>query len=352
MTDLLSLHRELVAIPSVSHNEGAISQVIADRLRQAGADVSTHGLNVIAKTPGEPKLLFNSHFDTVPPNDAWTRNPWEPSCESGRVYGLGSNDAKGCVAAMMSAFSMMLETPGLALLLSPEEETGGNGTEKAWPWLRDESGWQPQGVIVGEPTGLQAGVWQRGLMVVEIVAEGKAGHAANTCDDDNSVYKLARDLTRLQSLELTPHPQFGMPTINPTVILGSEAKNQVPGEARAVLDIRTVPADGSGMLNHAEILSLLQETLESRVEPKSSRLEAYACNPDSRIVQTILETVPSAKPFASRTMSDQVWFGGFDAVKFGPGESARSHTADEYILESELTAGYEAYLAVAQRFLS
>lgn len=352
MNDLLALHRTLVSIPSVSHNEGEISEFVAAHLRRSGADVTRHGLNVIAKTGGHPRLLLNTHFDTVPPNDAWTRDPWAADVVNGRVYGLGSNDAKGCAAAMLSAFCSLQDVPGLAILLSPEEETGGQGTEVAWPHLRDELGWRPEGVIVGEPTGLQIGVWQRGLLVLELVAEGKAGHAANTSPADNPVFKLARDICRLQTIELTPHARFGAPSVNPTVVSGSGAKNQVAAEARAILDIRTVPADDESIENHEEITALFQKTLESRVEVRSSRLKAFSCDPESRIVQTVQNAVPGATPFASRTMSDQVWFEGFDAIKFGPGDSARSHTADEYILESEIVAGYEAYRTVAQRFLA
>ncbi|MBL8068941.1 MAG: M20/M25/M40 family metallo-hydrolase [Armatimonadetes bacterium] len=352
MNDLLALHRNLVSIPSVSHNEGEISEFIAAHLRRSGAEVSRHGLNVIAKTAGKPRLLLNTHFDTVPPNDAWTRDPWTADVVDGRVYGLGSNDAKGCAAAMLATFCSLHDVPGLAILLSPEEETGGQGTEVAWPYLRDDLGWRPKGVIVGEPTGLQIGVWQRGLLVLELVAEGIAGHAANTIPADNPVFKLARDISRLEQVGLTPHARFGAPTINPTVVSGSGAKNQVPAEARAILDIRTVPADDGFIETHEEITDLLRRTLESRVEIRSSRLKAFSCDPGSRIVQTVIDAVPGATPFASRTMSDQVWFEGFDAIKFGPGDSARSHTADEFIWESEVVAGYGAYRAVAQRFLA
>lgn len=347
--ELLKLHRELIAIPSVSHNETEIADFVHAYLTQNGITPTRIGNNIIAQTSDQPRLLFNSHLDTVPPNDAWTRPPWEPTQVNDHIFGLGSNDAKGCVAAMVTAFIANRSTPGLALLLSPEEETGGHGTEFAWPILRDEQNWHPEAIIVGEPTELQIGTVQRGLLLLDLVAKGQAGHAANAdpSGKTNPIFTLARDLVKLQNISLTPHVTLGQPTIQPTTMTGAEARNQIPGEARASLDIRTVPIE-----THAEIIALLEETLTSEIQVRSQRLTPFACNTDARIISTIQSLLPQSKPFASRTMSDQVHFTGFNAVKFGPGVSTRSHTADEFILASELTTGAQAYDQIIKEFLS
>jgi acetylornithine deacetylase len=349
MTNLLKLHADLIAIPSVSHNETEIANFGFFYLTQNGITPSRIGNNIIAQTSDKPHLLLNSHLDTVPPNDAWTRPPWEPAQEGDHIFGLGSNDAKGCVAAMITAFIANKSTPGLALLLSPEEESGGHGTEYAWPLLRDEQNWNPGAIIVGEPTELQIGTVQRGLLLLDLVAKGQASHAANAnpTGETNPIFTIARDLVKLQNITLTPHPELGQPTIQPTVLTGAEARNQIPGEARASLDIRTVPIE-----THAEIIALLEETLTSEIEVRSQRLTPFACDPEAKVIQTIQSLLPNSKTFASRTMSDQVHFTGFNAIKFGPGVSARSHTANEFILASELIAGAQAYDQIIKEFLS
>jgi len=347
--ELLKLHADLIAIPSVSHNETQIADFVFAYLTQNGITPTRIGNNIIAQTSDSPKLLLNSHLDTVPPNDGWTREPWNPTQVGDQIFGLGSNDTKGCVAAMLTAFIQNKSTPGLALLLSPEEETGGKGTEHAWPILRDEHNWNPEAIIVGEPTELQIGTVQRGLLLLELVAKGTASHAANAdpSGKTNPIFTLARDIVKLQNIKLTPHPMLGEPTIQPTTLQGSAARNQIPAEARASLDIRTVPIE-----THEEIIAMLEGTLQSEIEVRSKRLAPFACDPNAKIIPTIQKILPSSKPFASKTMSDQVHFAGFNAVKFGPGVSARSHTADEFILASEVIAGAQAYDQIIKEFLS
>ncbi len=346
---LLKLHADLIRINSVSHNETEIADFVFAYLTQNGITPTRIGNNIIAQTSDQPNLLLNSHLDTVPPNDGWTRDPWNPDQEGDKIFGLGSNDTKGCVAAMLITFINNINTPGLALLLSPEEETGGKGTEYAWPILRDEHNWHPEAVIVGEPTELQVGTVQRGLLLLELVAKGTASHAANAdpTGKTNPIFTLARDLAKIQEIKLTPHPLLGEPTIQPTTLQGAEARNQIPAEARASLDIRTVPVD-----THDEIIAMLEGTLKSTIEVRSKRLAPFACDPEARIVKTIQALLPNSHPFASKTMSDQVHFTGFNTVKFGPGISARSHTANEFILASEVIAGAQAYDQIIKEFLS
>jgi acetylornithine deacetylase len=346
---LLKLHADLISIKSVSHNETEIADFVFNLLTQNQITPVRIGNNIIAQTSDQPKLLLNSHLDTVPPNDGWTREPWSPEQVGDQIFGLGSNDTKGCVASMLTTFINNKNTPGLALLLSPEEETGGEGTEHAWPILRDEHNWNPQAIIVGEPTELQIGTVQRGLLLLDLVAKGVASHAANAdpSGKTNPIFTLSSDLAKLQNIKLTPHPLLGEPTIQPTTLKGAEARNQIPAEARASLDIRTVPIE-----THDQIIALLEDTLKSDIEVRSKRLAPFACDPDAKIIATIQSLLPDSKPFASKTMSDQVHFAGFNAVKFGPGVSARSHTADEFILASEVMAGAHAYDQIIKEFLS
>lgn len=323
---------------------------VAGFLEGKGATVQRCGLNVIALAGEGPRLLFNTHLDTVPPTSSWTRPPHTASREDGKVFGLGSNDAKGCAAAMIAAFLHVLECGGpsqVAIMLAVEEETGGKGTELAWPWLRDEHGWTPEGVVVGEPTQLQVGITQKGLLQAELVAYGQACHAANATamGAKNPIWDLASDLLALQQVDLGTDPELGPTTLQPTRLEGADARNQVPGQAIACLDIRTNPDK-----HHDEVLRELQAAVKGEIRARSLRLEAYACAPEASIVRAALAANPSAKAFGSRTMSDQVFFKGVSAIKCGPGDSARSHTSDEFIYEQEILDGAAFYTRLAQEF--
>lgn len=306
------------------------------------------GDNIIARAGSGPKVLFNSHLDTVPPNEGWTRDPWEVESIDGKVFGLGSNDAKASVAAMMATLEVVHKNGGpceVVLILACEEETGGKGTEIAWPWLR-EQGWIPEGVVVGEPTELQIGTSQKGLMILELIHRGQACHAANAhiLGAINPVWALAEDILKLRDVDLGPaHELLGECSIQPTVLKGAQAHNQVPSEAMAVIDLRTVPG-----LTHAELLARLQSQVSGELRARSSRLEPYECPSDAMIVEAAKRAWPAANVFGSRTMSDQVFFRGVAAIKCGPGISARSHTADEFVLESEIIEGFDFYKKVLQ----
>ncbi|MCE9557628.1 MAG: M20/M25/M40 family metallo-hydrolase [Armatimonadetes bacterium] len=340
--ELIALHAKLVSIHSVSHGEKEIADFIESMLRESPATVTRLGDCVIARRGSGPRLLLNSHFDTVPAVDGWDTDPWKPTSQDGKVIGLGSNDAKASVAAMIAAFLTVPEdTCEVTLMLVPEEETGGKGTEVAWPWLRDSEGWIPQGVVVGEPTELQVGIAQKGLMILELTAMGDACHSANASELGavNPIWLLAEDIAALRAADLgKPHPMLGMTTLQPTKLQGAQASNQVPGEARATLDLRTVPGE-----SHSVLLERLQNQVKGELHAKSIRLQPYDCPEGAAIVRAALRANPGSGVFASRTMSDQVFFQGVPAIKCGPGKTERSHTANEFVLESELIAGAEFY---------
>lgn len=343
---LLEIHRELVTTPSVSHNETAIADKVEALLRDHQIKATRFENNVLAWKGEGPRILLNSHLDTVPPNDAWTRDPWDVETIDGKIYGLGSNDAKASGAAMIEAL-LSHEGPGeICLMLVPEEETGGRGTEVAWPWLL-ERGWEPDGIVVGEPTELKVGIAQKGLMILELFATGDACHAANATKlgAKNPIFELVNGIAKLEGLQLgQPHPELGPTTVQPTQLRGAQTHNQVPGEAVAVIDVRTVPG-----LTHAEVAELIRQTSGLQLRERSTRLEPYACDAKADIVQAALKA-GAKESFSSPTMSDQVFFKGRPAIKCGPGVSARSHSADEFVLESELIEGAAFYRRLIHEF--
>lgn len=346
---VVDFHRALVETPSVSHDEKQVADLAESFLREHGADVERWENNVVARAGSGPKLLLNTHLDTVPPTDSWTGDPWKVRRDGDKIIGLGANDAKASAACMVSAFLDVLRSGGpceVTLTLVQEEETGGRGTEVVWPRLLGH-GYRPDGIVVGEPTGLAVGTSQRGMLVLELVAKGMACHAANATELGavNPVWGLADDLVALQSLSLgDPHPQLGSATLQPTTLSAARARNQVSDEARCVLDVRTVPG-----LSHEDVVELVRARVKSEVQVRSVRLQPYQC-PDGAAVIAAATAAGAPATFGSRTMSDQVFFAGWPAIKCGPGDTARSHTADEYVLESELTEGLAFYNRLVKEF--
>ncbi len=349
MLPLLELHRRLVETRSVSHQEAEVADIVEGMLRETGADVERWGDNVVARAGSGPPLLFNTHLDTVPPTDSWTDDPWKVRRMGDRIVGLGANDAKASVACMMAAFDQVVKNGGpceLTLTLVQEEETGGAGTEIVWPKLLDQ-GYRPAGIVVGEPTDLAVGTSQKGMLVIDLVAKGQACHAANATELGavNPIWGLAEDLVALQGIDLgPPHPQLGSSTLQPTVMSAAKARNQVSDEARCVLDVRSVPG-----LSHEEIVRLVQDRVKGEAQTRSVRLQPFECPGDAKIIAAAREAGGGAT-FGSRTMSDQVFFSGWPAVKCGPGDTSRSHTADEFVTERELTDGFAFYNRLVEVF--
>ncbi|MEZ6197908.1 MAG: M20/M25/M40 family metallo-hydrolase, partial [Planctomycetota bacterium] len=294
-----------------------------------------------------PTLLLDSHLDTVPPGAGWTREPHHVDREDGRVYGLGSNDAKASVAAMMATIAAF--DPGrakrrLVVALVADEETGGRGTEIVLPHLAAR-GERIDAAFVGEPTGLDLATAQKGLMILELVREGAPRHAAHP-GEGNPIVDLARDLIALEAVDRGPeHPDLGRTRITPTVLAAGEAKNRVPAEARAVIDVRSVPGEG-----HEALVARLRDAVGGDLRIRSSRLEASFTPEDAAIVRAARRVRPEARVYGSPTMSDMVFLRGVPVVKCGPGRSERSHTADEFVLESEIIAGADFYARAARAF--
>lgn len=352
--DLLAFHREIVAVPSVSHREKPLCDLLERWLAERGAVPVRVGDNLYA-TLGDrgPILCLNTHVDTVSADPAWTRPPHEVRVEGGRVYGLGSNDAKASVAAMTAAFLRIRAAGGpagvrLMLALVCEEETGGAGAELLVPELVAR-GLRPDAAVVGEPTGLEVAIAQKGLLIVEVARKGKACHAANAraLGVRNPITDLAADLVALAGVDLGPaHPLLGDATMEPTVIAGGAARNSVPAEASCFLDLRTNPEP-----DHAAIVARLRAT-GAPIRVVSDRLRPYAIEAIAPLVAAARRARPEAKLVGSRGVSDLVFFAaaGVPSIKVGPGRTERSHTADEYVLESEVLAGARFYEHLARAY--
>lgn len=352
--ELLALHRELVATPSVSGDEAAIVARLSSFLQEHGATVEPVGGSLVAWTGKAPVkgdvesvalVVLNTHVDTVPPAPGWTRDPFSPAPagQGGKVFGLGSNDAKAAVVAMTAAFLAVAELDlpfALALTLVRGEETKSVGTAEVVAELA-QRGLVPTMAVVGEPTGLDLAVAQKGLLVLELVARGEAAHAAHAraLGAKNAIVALARDLVAISDLPAGPlDPYLGRATVEPTMVSGGAARNVVPSEARAVLDCRTVPAEPPAALQ-----ARLRAVLESELVVVSDRLVPVATDAASALVAAALRARPRARLYGSATLSDLTFFRGIPAVKVGPGASERSHRPDEFVYEQEIVDGAGFY---------
>ena len=330
--EILQLHRDLIEIPSVSHEEEAIVQFMARYLSDRGLDVEVIGNNVLAGNLTAPRLLLNTHLDTVPPTDNWIRNPFKATVEDGKVFGLGSNDALASVVAMTAATlrAAASNTPAMPMLtLVADEETGGDGTELILPELAQRNIFL-EGVVVGEPTELHIAMAQRGMLVLRLIAEGTVCHSANAraLGAVNAITTLSADITAATSLDLGPADDLlGETSLEPTLLEAGGARNALAKEATAILDIRSAPCDG---WDHDRIINAVRSTVRSKVEVISKR--------------------PTSQLYGSRTMSDMVFFPNTPTIKVGPGLSDRSHTPDEFVFEAEILEGADFYYSLIDRF--
>jgi acetylornithine deacetylase len=352
----IELLTRLVATPSVSGTEEAVARLAAAAARDFGLpvvrDASGVRVEVRGARPG-PTLALVTHLDVVPPGEGWTRDPFTPVIENGRMYGRGSGDAKASVAAMLCAAADVATGDGpargrLLVLLGYGEET----RHTTMPEAVAAAG-AIDAAIVGEPTNLDIAVAQRGLMMVDLVARGEQRHAGYAGASDgnhfvNAAQVLARDLVALDSVARhRPHPVLGDPTITPTMLEGGVGRNVTPPVARAVLDVRSTPA-----WSHAELAEALRTTLESDVVVTSDRLVPCETPPDSRLLAVATRVRPDARTFGSPTCSDWVFLRDRDTIKCGPGTSRNSHTADEWVTVAEVSAARAFYAHVALEYLA
>jgi acetylornithine deacetylase len=350
----IDLLRELVAIPSISGEETDLAIFIEETVRRWGLDVVRDANGVRIEVRGwsvGPTIAYVSHLDVVPPGAGWTRDPFVPSIEGTRLYGRGSCDAKASVAAMLHAAKDIVDKGGmdsgrLVILLGFNEETN-NTTMSVMAGLIGEI----DAAVVGEPTSLDFAIAQRGLLMVDLVAQGDQRHAAYaTADGDftNAPLVLARDLLKLDGLfTARSHPLLGRATATATMLEAGVSRNITPPVARAVLDVRSTP-DWS----HEEMAAEMRQTLSSDVIVTSRRLVPCETPPGSRLLATASRLRTEAAHFGSPTCSDWVFFREYDAFKCGPGTSRRSHTADEYVDVPEVMAARVFYAELVRAYLA
>jgi acetylornithine deacetylase len=339
--EAVALLKHLISIPSLSREEMRTADAISRFLEERGIAVTRIGNNVCAKNlhfdPARPTILLNSHHDTVKPNEGYTRNPYLPATEDGKLFGLGSNDAGGCLVSLLGAFLFFYEQPDLRYNLlfaaSAEEEiSGANGVEKvleAYPGISC--------AIVGEPTLMKMAVAEKGLLVLDCVSHGKAGHAART-EGDNAIYHAIRDIERLKNFAFPKVSELlGPVKISVTSIsTDNKAHNVVPAVCRFVADIRV-----TDVYSHEEVLDILKQIVKCDMRPRSLRMRS-SCIPDGHPLLEAGRKI-GLESYGSPTTSDKALM-PFPALKMGPGDSARSHTADEFIYLGEIRNGIELYI--------
>lgn len=334
----------MVATQSFSRQEDGTATVIYDYLAGAGADPRRSGNNVWAVSeafdPSRPTLMLNSHHDTVKPAPSYTRDPFVPAIEDGRLYGLGSNDAGASVVSLISVFLNLrkAELPfNLLLAITAEEEVGGeNGMRAFLPMLAGE-GITIDCAIVGEPTGMEPAVAERGLVVLDCVTPGVTGHAARG-EGVNAIYRAMEDIDRLRAYEFPAvSPVLGPVGVNVTQINAGWQHNAIPDECKWVVDIRTTDAQ-----TNEEVVEMLRSSVKwSTLTPRSTRVRASVIDNCHPLVRTVAGL--GRKPFVSPTTSDMSLMYDFPSLKIGPGQSSRSHSADEYILLDEIAEGIDMY---------
>jgi acetylornithine deacetylase len=355
--DVAKLLRELVLVPSVSGAEDQLADFVVQRLRALGLETERTGNTVLARLGrGKgPRLLLNSHLDTVPVGNGWTRDPHREDWRDGRLYGRGANDAKASVAAMIAALGELAQSPralqGEAwLALTACEETTNAGMAAALERLGS-----PDGAVTGEPTGLEVVRAQSGLAVLTAEWRGRACHAAHVArvEHDNALLAGARELANCAPyVEVgREHPLLGKSTLVATVFESGARHNVVPDRAQATFDGRLAPpyAADDG------VRALAQRMPTAHVAVRSARLQPIETAEDHPLVRAALAVAGRTSAIGSSTLSDMALLQGVPCVKCGPGETARSHTPDEFVLQSEVEAGaafYARFVPVALEALA
>jgi acetylornithine deacetylase len=344
----ISLLKKLIATPSFSREEDKTSELLVNFFTERNIPVQKYLYNVWAQNKffdnNKPTLLLNSHHDTVKPNSQYTNDPFKPIIENGKLFGLGSNDAGGSLVSLIAAFLYFYGKENLKynliLAASAEEEiSGSNGIEvllKQLPAI--DCG------IVGEPTQMQMAVAERGLMVLDCVAKGKAGHAARK-EGENAIYKAMKDIEWFTSYRFPKISELlGPVNMDVTVIeTDNKAHNVVPAQCKFVVDVRV-----NEFYSFEEILETIQSNIQSEAKPRSFRLRSTSIAMDHPLVKAGLSL--GRTYYGSPTTSDKALM-FFPTLKMGPGDSGRSHSADEYIYIQEIREGIELYIKLLEKVL-
>lgn len=348
MNDYVRLLQKLIAVPSLSRQEADTAALLETFFRERELEPRRDRNNVWLRArnwqAGRPTILLNSHHDTVGPAAGYTRDPHDPAVEDGKLYGLGSNDAGGALVALIAAFCALENDPDLGcnLLLAAtaeEEISGPHGIADLLPQLP-----AIDAAVVGEPTLLDLAVAERGLVVLDGLAEGVSGHAARK-EGVNALYLALDDIAAIRAHAFARPSQLLGPTSAAVTVLQSGTQhNVVPDRAGFVVDLRVNEAY-SNQEAVAELQSVCQH---SQLTPRSLRLQSSGISADHPLVRAGRAVRPAARTYGSPTLSDQALM-PFPTLKLGPGDSARSHSADEFIYVEEILAGAGMYEALLRK---
>ncbi|MQN14162.1 M20/M25/M40 family metallo-hydrolase [Prevotella copri] len=342
VSDAVELLKKLIATPSVSRNEKDAADIMEQTIRSYGFEPQREANNLWIIDPhydeSRPTLLLNAHIDTVKPVASWSRDPFSPDVEDGVLYGLGSNDCGGGLCSLLQIFRMLTEKPqsyNLIYLASAEEEVSGkDGITRALPLLP-----HIDLAIVGEPTGMNPAVAEKGLMVLDVIAHGKSGHAARN-EGVNAIYEALDDMRWIRDYKFEKVSEFLGPTkMTLTVVNAGTQHNVIPDKCTMLVDIRT-----NEFYDNEEVYEFIRQHLKSEVKAHSFRLKSSRIDPEHPLIRKCVAM--GMKPFGSPTLSDQALM-HFPSFKLGPGESSRSHSANEFIRISEIRdaiAKYETLL--------
>lgn len=337
--EAIELLQELISTPSVSRNEKEATNVLQQKIKEWKLPCKRIGNNLVVSkqlSKRKPTLLLNAHIDTVKPVTTWTRNPYEPTIENGKLYGLGSNDCGGGLVSLLQAYRILCEQTdvpyNIIYVASCEEEISGeNGISLVLPKLPSIDV-----AIVGEPTGMQPAIAEKGLMVIDGVAHGKSGHAARS-EGVNAIYEALGDLQWLRNYRFRKvSPLLGETQATITVVHGGTQHNVIPDKLEFVIDVRT-----NEYYQNEYVFAFLQKHMKSELRARSFRLHSSSIPEDHPLVKKCKRM--RMQPFGSPTLSDQALM-PFPTLKLGPGESCRSHSADEFIGIDEIDRAIRTYV--------
>lgn len=339
--------QSLIRIPSLSREEKGTADAIEEFLRKKGVETQRKLNNVWARNKyynsKKPTILLNSHHDTVKPATAYTLDPFEPLEKDGKLFGLGSNDAGGALVSLIAAFLHFYNKKNLKynLLLAAtaeEEISGKNGIELVFP----EFG-PIELAIVGEPTKMDMAITEKGLMVLDCRVLGRPGHAARD-EGENAIYQALRDIEWFRTYQFAKVSEYlGPVKMSVTVIKAGSQHNVVPDLCEFTVDVRTTDA-----YTNEEILKIIRQHVQCEVVPRSVRLRASSIDKDHPVVQAGIAL--GCKTYGSPTTSDQALL-PVPSLKMGPGDSARSHSADEFIFLKEINGGISGYIKLLEHVL-
>ncbi len=337
------LLKHVIEIPSVSGDESKCSAFLYRAMFAMGLDTKVEGCNLYAFAPGfdssRQTVLLNAHIDTVRPVPSWQRYPYAAIEEDGRLYGLGSNDCGGGLVSLLQVFRIFASGEikpryNFIYLASCEEEISGkDGISRVLPLLP-----KIDVAVVGEPTGMNPAIAEKGLMVLDLTARGKSGHAARG-EGVNAIYEMADDIAWIRSYKFEKtSPLLGETLMQVTQINAGTQHNVVPGECTAVVDVRT-----NEFYDNEEVYEFVRARLKSETKARSFRLAPSRIDPEHPLVERCRAL--GLEPFGSPTLSDQALM-RFPSFKLGPGDSSRSHSADEYITKEEIRRAIELYTEI------